>query len=362
MLYRKVLTGLLCLLILISPAGYSEELSLAWREAVKYVPASAMPTDMNENNGTKEFIFDDLNKHESYTVILGLDLKPIKIKMQKNGELENGDNIGLESALELFLSKFPDAEESFLLPYADGYIASAQNVDKQCLYSANIKSAGGVIASFEISYAYGANIETLVASVFSTGAVPLSLETENESISVTSFYAGNITNIILSANGEKILQPPALEITEDSKQTRQNATNKESKAATGENSISYNKENATVVPDNQVSTPLATTTVKPVPTPSPTIIVDDDEADDYDEPDDEIIHDEPDDEPDGNEPDDETIHDEPNNETDDTEIDDETGNNEPDDETIYDDPQDDLDDDDESDNDDDDDDEEYDDD
>ena len=211
MFYRKILSLLLAAMLLFSATVFSEETPAAWQEAVKHVPASAMPTNMSVSNIGMEFTFDDLGKNLSYVVRLDSNsLKPLYVRMQNNGEKTGGENISLDDVEELFIQHFPDAEDIFVLPSGETYLASAFDVQKQCLYSAQFEKAGGAMASFEISFAYNVDVQAVVDSVFSVGAVPLSFFYLDGNINVKSFYAGDIANVMLSADNAKVLEEPLL--------------------------------------------------------------------------------------------------------------------------------------------------------
>ena len=211
MFYRKILSLLLAAMLLFSATVFAEETPAAWQEAVKHVPASAMPTNMSVSNIGMEFTFDDLGKNISYVVRLDSDsLRPLYVSMHNNGELSGGDNISLDDVEELFIQHFPDAEDIFVLPSGEAYLASAFDAQKQCLYSAQFEKAGGTMTSFEISFAYNVDVQAVVDSVFSVGAVPLSFFYLDGNINVKSFYAGDIANVMLSADNATVLEEPSL--------------------------------------------------------------------------------------------------------------------------------------------------------
>lgn len=211
MFHRKILSLLFAAMLLFSATVNAEESPAAWQEAVKHVPASAMPTNMSVSNIGMEFTFDDLGKNISYVVRLDSDsLKPLYVRMQNNAEKIGGENISLDNVEELFIQHFPGVEDIFVLPSGESYLASAFDAQKQCLYSAQFEKAGGIMNSFEISFAYNVDVQAVVDSVFSVGAVPLSFFYLDGNINVKSFYAGDIANVMVSADNAKVLEKSSL--------------------------------------------------------------------------------------------------------------------------------------------------------
>lgn len=66
---KRLLVLLLALLMLL-PAAKTEEVPSAWREAVLHVPASAMPSAMEEKDGLYSFLFEDGARSIAYHVEL----------------------------------------------------------------------------------------------------------------------------------------------------------------------------------------------------------------------------------------------------------------------------------------------------
>lgn len=64
---KKLLALLLCIMMML-PAAKSEEVANAWREAVLHVPASAMPSAMENEGGMYVFLFEDSARNIQYHV------------------------------------------------------------------------------------------------------------------------------------------------------------------------------------------------------------------------------------------------------------------------------------------------------
>lgn len=74
--------ALLLALLMLLPAAKSEEVPAAWREAVMHVPASAMPSGMEEEGGVYLFLFEDAPRSVQYHVqLLSGDLALTSVQM-----------------------------------------------------------------------------------------------------------------------------------------------------------------------------------------------------------------------------------------------------------------------------------------